>query len=601
MPASANVELARIFTEMAAVLEITGANVFRVNAHKNVARIIADLSSDVGELVKADPAGAKAKLTAIDGIGDGSAKKIIEYCQTGKVAEHDELLKLVPPGLIQVMAIPGVGPKTAKILWEKGGVTDLESLKARLAAPAAATVEEGGLAGIPKIGEKTLENIRQSMEFVAKASERMRLGQAMPLAENLVEMLRQTPGVKRLEYAGSLRRGCETIGDIDLLAATADQAATDRLQKTFAAMPMIEKVLASGETKTSVRLGAPHSVQVDLRIVPEDSFGAAWLYFTGSKQHNIVLREKALKKKLTLNDYGLFPDDGKDAPHKRGVKSVAGKTEAEIYKKFGMEWIPPELREARGEFDLSDGPPKLIEIADIKAELHAHTNASDGHFTIEELIAAAKERGYHTIAITDHSKSSVQANGLSPDRLLKHIDAIHEAGSKAKGINVLAGAEVDILIDGRLDYEDDLLAKLDIVVASPHASLKQDPEKATKRLLAAIRHPLVHIIGHPTGRYINRREGLSPDIHAMIEAAVEHETALEINANHVRLDLRDTHVKAAVDAGALIAIDTDAHGMDDFDELRYGILTARRGWLTAEGCVNTWTAAKLRKWLKSKR
>jgi DNA polymerase (family 10) len=289
-------------------------------------------------------------------------------------------------------------------------------------------------------------------------------------------------------------------------------------------------------------------------------------------------------------------------PQKRGIKPIAAKTEEEIYKALGLPFIPPELREDRGEFTPANAKlPNLITIDDIKAELHAHTKASDGHFTIDELINEAKSRGFHTIAITDHSRSSVQANGLSPERLLAHIDAVREAAANHKGISVLAGSEVDILNDGRLDYDDELLAKLDIVIASPHGQLKQEPQLATQRLLRAIRHPLVHIIGHPTGRMINRREGLTPDINAMIEAAVECNTALEINANHYRLDLRDTHVRAAVAAGALIAIDTDAHGEVDFDELRYGILTARRGWLTATQCINTWPKAKLMKWLKSKR
>jgi DNA polymerase (family 10) len=585
---STNTELARIFAEMAEVLEITGENVFRVNAYKNVSRLIADMTTDICELAR-----EKRQLTAIDGIGEGTAKRIMEYCETGRIKEHDELIATIPPGLLQVMNIPGVGPKTAKLLWEKAGVTDVESLKNKIAS--------GGLAGIPKIGEKTIQNIAKSLEFVSKASQRARLGDAMPLAQELVATLRKVKGVKRIEFAGSLRRGLETIGDIDLVACTANPYL---LAKTFTSLPMVDKVLVSGETKSSIRLAPPRNLQVDLRIVPEESYGAALMYFTGSKQHNIVLRERAQKKKLRLNEYGLFPDDGSDEPPQlRGVKPTAGKTEESIYKALGLPWIPPELRENRGEFDFgkSQKVPELIELRNIKAELHAHTTASDGHLTIVELIDSARRRGYHTIAITDHSKSSFQAHGLTPERLLEHIDAVREAASKAQGITVLAGSEVDILNDGRLDYEDDLLAKLDIVIASPHGQLKQDSKTATDRLRQAIRHPLVHIIGHPTGRMINRREGLNLDINALVEAAVENNTALEVNANHYRLDLRDTHVKAAVDGGALIAIDCDVHGEGDFDELRYGVLTARRGWLTAKQCINAWTSAKLHKWLKSKR
>ncbi|MGH7292922.1 MAG: PHP domain-containing protein, partial [Myxococcota bacterium] len=341
----------------------------------------------------------------------------------------------------------------------------------------------------------------------------------------------------------------------DILVSATNQAA---VSKAFQAMPGVKKVLAAGETRSSVRL--EQGVQVDLRVLDDSSFGAALLYFTGSKEHNVTLRERAIKRGYRLNEYGLFPDDGTDDDRPlqdRGVKPVAARTEQEIYKILDLLWIPPTLREDRGE--LTTKLPKLIAIDDIVAELHAHTTASDGLLSIEQLAEIAKARGFHTIAVTDHSKSSVQANGLSPDRLKAHIEAVREAASRVKGITILAGSEVDILTDGRLDYEDDLLAQLDIVVASPHVALKQEPKLATKRLVRAISHPLVHILAHPTGRIINRREGLSPDINALIEAAVEHDTALEINAHWLRLDLRDTHVKAAVDGGALIAINTDAH------------------------------------------
>lgn len=581
---STNAELARIFEQMAKVLDLTGANVFRVNAHNKVARILESLTTDVAELAD-DP----AKLTAIDGIGDGSAKKIIEYVKTGRVKEHDELVKQIPLGLLKVMEIPGLGPKTVKLLWENAGVTDVATLKV--------AIDAGKLDGLPRMGAKTITNIKESLEFAAHAAERMRLGEALPVAEQIVEHLRTIKGAKQVEYAGSLRRGKETIGDIDILVSATNQAV---VSKAFQAMPGVKKVLAAGETRSSVRL--EQGVQVDLRVLDDSSFGAALLYFTGSKEHNVTLRERAIKRGYRLNEYGLFPDGDSDDErplHERGVKPVAAKTEQEIYNVLDLPLIPPTLREDRGE--LTAKLPGLIVVGDIVAELHAHTVASDGLLSIEQLAEIAKARGFHTIAVTDHSKSSFQANGLSPDRLKTHIEAVREAASRVKGITILAGSEVDILTDGRLDYEDDLLAQLDIVVASPHISLKQEPNLATKRLVRAISHPLVHILGHPTGRIINRREGLSPDINALIEAAVEHETALEINAHWLRLDLRDTHVKAAVDGGALIAINTDAHVEVDFDNLRYGILTAQRGWLTAERCVNAWPKAKLHKWLKAKR
>ena len=580
---STNERLARIFEEMAALLELTGANPFRINAHARVARVLLELTVDVAEL-----AHVPARLTDLEGIGKGSARKIIEFVRTGGVHEHEELLETVPPGLLEVMTIPGLGPKTVRLLWEKGGVTDLNSLKARL--------DSGELQKLPRLGAKSIENIKASMAFAARAAERVTLGAALPAALEIAERLRGVEGASRVEYAGSLRRGRETIGDIDILAAGSDPAA---LSRALVSMNGVVRVLAAGETKSSVRLET--GIQVDLRVVDEGAFGAALLYFTGSKQHNVLLRERAIKRKLRLNEYGLFPDGPREdeAPQKRGVKPVATATEESVYQALGLPWIPPELREDRGELD--SVLPDLIELSDITAELHAHTLASDGRFTIEGLAEEARARGFHTVAVTDHSKSSVQANGLSPERLREHIEAVREADRAAGGITILAGAEVDILTDGRLDYDDDLLAELDIVIASPHAALRQDPETATRRLVAAIKHPLVHILGHPTGRMINRREGLRPDLGALIEAAREHDTALEINANHFRLDLRDTHVRAAVEAGVLLSINTDAHRPEHFDYLRYGILTARRGWLTAEHCINTWSKQKLRRWLTKKR
>ena len=380
----------------------------------------------------------------------------------------------------------------------------------------------------------------------------------------------------------------------------------ERFSNAFCEMPGVDEVLVHGETKSSVRMsipsprgGADAKIQVDLRVVPEESWGTALMYFTGSKEHNVRLRERAKKKGLTLNEYGLFPDDDEnEPPQKRGVKAKASKTEASIYKALGVAFVPPEIREDRGELDLDD-TPRLIEVDDIKAELHAHTTASDGSMSIEELATAAKERGFHTIAVTDHSKSQQVASGLSEERLREHIEAIREA--KVAGISILTGSEVDIMPDGDLDYDDELLAELDVVVASPHWSLQQKPEKATKRLLRAIEHPLVHVLGHPTGRLINKRGGLEPAMGEIIAAAIEHNVALEINSHWMRLDLRDTHVRAAVEAGALIAIDCDVHGVGDFDNIAYGVATGRRGWLTPDLVVNTWGKKKLHDWLKSKR
>ena len=566
---SANAEIVRIFQEMATVLELTGASGFRVNAYARAARVISDLTVDLAEL------GDHKSLVAIDGIGDGTAKKIIQYLDTGAVKEHRELLAEIPHGLLEVLKIQGLGPRTVQVLWKQGGVTDLASLTRSL--------ETGELEKLPRMGAKTISNIRESIAFAALSKGRARLGNALPLAERIVEFLTGVDGTTRIQYAGSLRRGCETIGDIDILASTTRPGV---LHRAFQAMQGVIKVLVAGETKSSIRLEP--GIQVDLRVVEPASFGAALLYFTGSKEHNVALRERAIKMKLSLNEYGLTGDS-----------SIAGATEADVYAALGLPYIPPELREQRGELALTE-TPRLIELSDIRAELHAHTVASDGLLTIEELARCAIDRGYHTIAVTDHSPSSGQANGLSPDRLLEHIDAIKAADAKIPEITILAGAEVDILADGRLDYDDEHLARLDVVIASPHSALRQDSDAATTRLLAAIRHPLVNVLGHPTGRIINRRQGLQPDLGRLIEAAVEHGTALEINANSMRLDLRDVHVRAAVEAGALIAVNTDAHRRENFDELRYGIMTARRGWLRPEQCVNTWSNRKLREWLKNK-
>ena len=574
-------DLIALFDEMGSVLELLGANGFKVNANRKVARVLEDLTGDI-TAYRDDPKG----LQAMDGIGKSSAEKICEYLQTGSIADHRKLLEQLPEGMLGLLDVPGLGPKTIRNLWEHAGVESIADLEQAIA--------DDALGDVPRLGKKTIANIADSIAFMKKAGERMPIGRALPLAEKIIEHLTARPGVEQVQYAGSLRRGRDTVGDLDFLATCDDPAG---LIEHFQATKGVEKVLLAGDTKCSLRLEL--GIQVDLRVVPTEVFGAALMYFTGSKEHNVTLRERAIKAGMRLNEYGLFPDDGEDTPPQdRGIAPVAAATEADIYAALEVPFHPPELREDRDELD---SVPPLVTVEDIKAELHAHTTASDGHLTLEELVAEAKRRGFHTLAVTDHSRSSVQANGLDEDRLRRHIDAIHEIDAATKGIRVLAGSEVDIHADGSLDYDDALLAELDLVVASPHAALKQDPAKATARLVAAIAHPLVHIIGHPTGRIIGRRAGLSPDLHALIEAALEHDTVLEINANPQRLDLRDTHVRAAVDAGCLLSIDTDAHADTHFDFLRYGVLTARRGRLGPEQCINCWTAKRLHAWVASKR
>ncbi|MCB9838147.1 MAG: DNA polymerase/3'-5' exonuclease PolX [Phycisphaeraceae bacterium] len=588
-----NADVAAALERMGETLELLGESGFKVVAHSRAARVIRDYPQDLRSIASDEKA-----LVGIEGVGKGIAKKIAEFAQTGKIAEADKLAAQVPAGLFDVLALQGLGPKTVRAMWQELGIESVADLSR--------AIDDGSLAGLPRMGAKTIENIRESIRFASATQGRTRIGTATAIAEMVLERLRQVEGVDRVEIAGSLRRGRETIGDLDFLAV-AQGAAAERCSEAFRTMDEVERVLAAGETKSSVQLkidrgsrSGPVRIGADLRVVPAEVFGSAWLYFTGSKSHNVRLRERAQKKKLTLNEYGLFPDDGEPAPQSRGVKPRASATETSIYKALGLPVLPPEIREDRGELELKE-TPALIEADDLIADLHAHTVASDGRLTIDELAQEAKSRGYKVLAITDHSQSQAIANGLKPDRLREHIGAIREADSRIKGIRLLAGSEVDILAGGKLDYEDDLLAELDVVVASPHLALKQTEKHAMKRMLRAIEHPLVHIIGHPTGRLINRREGLPLVIDEIVAAAAEHDVALEINANDRRLDLRDTHVRAAVEGGALLSINCDAHDAGHFDMLPYGVATGRRGWLTADRCINAWGERKLLNWLASKR
>lgn len=562
---SANRELAILFQKFATILEITGADGFKINAHTKVARVLEDLVEDIATV---------DDLKKLPGVGKSSESKIKEFLETGEISELNALLASIPSGLLDVMQVQGLGPKKVRQLWQEANVTDIPSLKE--------AIEDGRLETLPRMGAKTIANIADSLAFLETSSKRTRLGDAMPIAEDIVSVLAQLDGVIQIQHVGSLRRGKETIGDIDILASTSNSTL---LSDTFCELESVTKVLVQGETKCSVRLDC--GMQVDLRVVEDDVFGATLMYFTGSKEHNIILRERSIKQKKRLNEYGLFDAD---------ENCLESKTERAIYNNLGLPYIPPEIRKGKDELSLTE-TPELIQLSDIKSDLHCHTVASDGHLSIKELAEEAKRRGLHTIAVTDHSQSSVQANGLTPERLRKHIEEIRSVNEEVDGITILAGSEVDIHSDGRLDYEDELLALLDVVVASPHIALKQDSKKATARLLKAIEHPLVHIIGHPTGRVLGKRPGLDPDMPTLFAAAANCNTAMELNANSWRLDLRDTHVHAAVELGALISVNTDSHAANDFDQLRYGILTARRGWLTPESCINCFTHDALAAWL----
>ncbi len=627
---STNDRVAKVLEEIAQMMEVLGEDGFRVNAHNRAARAVSAITDDITVLAK-----DRKKLLEIEGIGPKTADKIIEFCTTGKVAEHEELKGKVPGGVLEMLELQGVGPKTVQAMWQTLSIDSIVKLKA--------AIGDGSLKTLPRMGDKAIEKIKIAIEMASQGQERLRLGQAWGVAERLIAHLNMCKHVARIEPAGSLRRGRETVADIDIVVAMekGKDALGEEVMELARNAPGAQQVLVSGPSKTSVRVsvdddgarwgkdgdaavGASElgdgasprrgkAIQVDVRVVPLRSFGAALQYFTGSKEHNVHVRSMAQQRGLTLNEWGLFDekeweafrakkfkDDGAMLAAMAKVHAVAGETEESVYKALHLAFPAPEVREDRGEVDLKQ-PLQLVELSDIKSELHSHTTASDGVLSIEQLARAAHARGFHTIAVTDHSQSSSIAGGLKPDRLREHVKAVHAVNAKLYkelGIRVLAGSEVDILADGELDYKDEILELLDVVVASPHAALSQDSAIATKRLLKAIEHPLVHIVGHPTGRLINRRKGLEPAMNEIIAAAKQHNVALEVNAHWMRLDLRDIHVRAAVEAGVLIAIDCDVHHPDDFENLRFGVTTGRRGWLTKDLCVNTWTSAQLEKWLK---
>lgn len=571
-----NQKLADIFDEMADLLEIQGENPFRVNAHRRAARALRDLSVDVAELA------ARGELTSVEGIGKGIAERIEQYLKTGQIPDHQALLQQVPAGLPRLLEIPGFGPKKAAAAWKKLGVTDLDALKQ--------AIEDGRLAKLPGFGAKSVQKIAEGIAFLERTAGRVPLGIAAPIAERLLEQVRQLPGVRRCEVAGSLRRGRETIGDVDLLC---NSSRGEEVIRAFTRLEEVEKVLAAGDTKASVVVATPGAgeLQVDLRVIPEKSFGAALQYFTGSKEHNVRLREMAVRRKWRLNEYGLFS----------GKRQLAGRDEEGIYEKLGVPCVPPEMREDRGEFEAGERAERLVRLQDIRGDLHVHTVASDGRATIEEMAEAARALGYAYLAICDHSRSSTIANGLSVERMEKHLEAIRRADKAVRGITILAGCECDILADGSLDYPDDLLAECDLVVASIHSGLGQDRARVTRRTCRAMENPYVTIIGHPTGRLIHQREPMDIDMNEVIRQAAATGTWLEVNASWQRLDLKDVHVRQAVEAGVRLVISTDAHSTSQLEQMRYGVMTARRGWATRDDVINTRPISELRRLLRRKR
>ncbi len=557
-----NAVIAAMFEEYADLLELQGANSFRVRAYRNAARTVESTSQSIADLVR-QPG---AQLATLEGIGKDLAAKIETIVSTGRLPVLEELRQEFPPDVLLMLKIPGIGPKKVAALVEQLQVKTLDDLKA---ACAAHRVSE-----LKGFGKKTEQIILDGLESLATTGRRVLLSIAKSSAETIVEDLLAANVVQHAEVAGSCRRRLETCGDLDVLAIAADSvAAMDRLAKH----PLVDKVLARGETKQRVKLRS--GLEMDLRVVPEESYGAALQYFTGSKEHNIVIRRRAQERELKLNEYGLF----------RGEESVAGRTEEEVYAAVGLPWIPPELRENRGEIERAAAGtlPELIEVADILGDLHMHTTATDGTASILEMAEAAKTRGLKYIAITDHSKRVQIANGLDADRLRAHWQEIEQARTQISGIEILKGIECDILEDATLDLDDDVLAEADIVIAVLHFGLKQPREQIMARLLTAIRNPHVDIIGHPSGRQIGTRPGADIHYGDFLKAAADFGVLLEINANPVRLDLDDIHAAAARDLGIPIVINTDSHSTKGFDVLPYGIFQARRAGLTAADVANT--------------
>jgi len=569
--------LSGLFEQMADIMEILGEDQFRINTYRKVGRIIGDMPTDVETQL------ATGELAKIPGIGKSSIAKIEEFVRTGSITAHKELLKKIPQTLLELLAIPGIGPKSVRAVYENLNVKTIAELKK--------AIYSGSLAELPGFGDKKAEVIARGIEFLEKSTGRIRLDQAMQAAYIVATFLKQLPGIEKIQNAGSLRRRVETIGDVDILVAAKNGK---KIIDAFTNAGFVQEVLAAGPTKGSVIIQTETvPVHVDVRVVPKKSFGAASQYFTGSKQHNVRLREIAVKAKLKLNEYGLFKKD----------KMIAGANEEEIYQTLGLDFTNPFLREDRGEIEaaMKHTLPELIEFDDIKGDLHVHTKASDGNATISELAQAAKDMGYKYICITDHSKSSAIANGLSAKQLTNQIKQIRKMNEKLKGITIFAGTEVDILANGSLDFDNKLLAELDFVIAAIHSGLTGPREKVTMRTLKAMDNPYINCIAHPTGRLIGQREPMDIDMAAVIKQAAQTHTALEVNANPWRLDLKDAHCKMAIEAKVMLAIGSDAHSTAGLGLMGYGVATAARGWATKNDILNTLSPAKLKNFVKTKR
>lgn len=569
-----NQEIAKIFNDIADILEIKGDNPFRIRAYRRAAQNIDGFAGDIAET-------PEEELRKIPGIGHDLAGKIKEYVTTDHLEFYEELKKQIPHSLVEMLSVPSLGPKTVKMLFEKLKINNIDKLE-QLA-------KKGELKGLPGIQAKTEENILKGIAMVRRRTDRFPIGRVLPIAEDILQKLKDAAPVKEIALAGSLRRWKDTIKDIDMLATSRDPK---KVMNVFTRLPHVKEVLMKGPTKSSII--ARENIQVDLRVVEEDSVGAALAYFTGSKAHNIRLREMAVKKGLKINEYGVFDV--------KTNKKIGGKNEADIYKALGLLFIPPELREDTGEIEAAFERklPELFELSDIKGDLHVHTKYSDGSHDIEELVDEARKRGYKYIAITDHSKGLGVARGMSIEKLLEQNKKIEAVNKRLKNFFLLSGVEMDIRSDGTMDYPDEVLKKLDIVVASIHSGFRQSKEQLTKRLVSAMKNPFVSIIAHPTGRLIGERDAYDVDIDEVLRTARDTGAAIEVNAYPLRLDLSDIYIRKAKGMGIPLAISTDAHVAYQFDFMRYGVGIARRGWLEKKDVLNTYPYKALLKRLKNK-
>lgn len=586
-----NSEVAEIFDRLADLLEIKGENVFRIRAYRNASRTIYGLPKSVAEMVS-----NHEDLSELPGIGKDLASKIEEIVKTGKLALLEKIHKQLPPEIESLMKIQGLGPHRIKALYETLKIKSIADLKK--------AVEAKKVRSLPGFGEKIEENVLREIARVKRAEGVLRLSQIEEEGEPLLEYLRKVKGVKNVIIAGSYRRAKETVRDIDMLV-TCEHGS--KVMGQFIKYEDVDKVVSHGETRSTVILRS--GVQVDLRVVPEESYGAALLYFTGSKAHNIAVRKLAVRKGLKINEYGVFRGRGPGSPAREEAKGgagrgqekrVAGKTEEEVYKTVGLSYIEPELREDTGEIEAAKKGvlPHLVTIKDIRGDLHMHTNLTDGHNTLPEMAEAAKKKGYEYIGNTEHSKHVTVAGGLDGRELLKRIKEIDKLNEKIKGVVVLKGIEVDILSDGSLDIEDDILKELDFTVCAVHYKFNIPSEKQTERIMRAMDNPYCNIIAHPTGRLINERDPYDINMEKLIKAAKERGCFIELNAHPYRLDLTDVYCKLAKEQGVKIAISTDAHSSGDLDFMRYGVLQARRGWLEPEDVINTRSLSALKKLLK---